>query len=302
MTTSPIPSSDPDSTHLGTAPEATRDGTPDVPRQAAGAKPARAPKSRGQSLAEFALTVPMVLLMVLFGLDFGRVFLGWVALHQAAREAANYAAMNPTAWTLPYNLVAQAEYRRLVTTEASNINCILQSPISAPTFANGTSIGAPASVALTCQFDLITPFIGFLTGDPIPVSASSAFPIRSGNIEGVPVESVVPTASPAPSASAEPTPTPGPTPTVDPSAPVGSPTPTPTPTATPSPTPATCTVISLLNVLSNKAQADWRDAGFSGNVVFSPLVPPNYRIAWQSLTVGISVACSSSILVRSGAP
>ena len=31
-------------------------------------------------MAEFALTVPMALLMVLFGLDFGRVFLGWVTL------------------------------------------------------------------------------------------------------------------------------------------------------------------------------------------------------------------------------
>ena len=72
----------------------------------------------GQSLAEFVMTVPMALLMVLFGLDFGRVFLGWVALNSAAREAANYAAMNPTAWSIPYNYTVQAEYARLVTTEA----------------------------------------------------------------------------------------------------------------------------------------------------------------------------------------
>src|SRR5947209_2945895 len=63
----------------------------------------------GQSLAEFAMTLPLLLLMVLFGLDFGRVFLGWVALNSAAREAAYYAAMNPDAWTLPYNLAVQAE-------------------------------------------------------------------------------------------------------------------------------------------------------------------------------------------------
>src|SRR6188474_1869390 len=92
----------------------------------------------GQSLAEFALTFPMVMLMVLFGLDFGRVFLGWVALNSAAREAANYAAMNPDAWTLPYNLAVQAEYNRLVTTEASGINCTLGTPIADPTFASGT--------------------------------------------------------------------------------------------------------------------------------------------------------------------
>jgi hypothetical protein len=255
----------------------------------------------GQSLAEFALTVPLALLMILFGLDFGRVFLGWVSLNQAAREAANYAAMNPTAWSLPYNLAVQAEYARLVTTEASNINCTLVTPVPDPTFPDGTGIGAPALVELDCGFSLITPMIGVLTGNPIPVSASSAFPIRSGNIEGVPAASALPSATPAPTAT--PTDTPPPTPTPDPGA---TPTPTPdpaaTPTPTPVPTPAMCSVISLLNVQSNKAQGDWIAAGFSGTVIFVPLVPPNYRIQWQSLTVGTSVLCTSGITVRSHAP
>jgi Flp pilus assembly protein TadG len=272
------------------------------------AAPATRHKGLGQSLAEFALTVPLALLMVLFGLDFGRVFLGWVALNAAAREAANYAAMNPTAWTLPYNLDVQDEYARLVQTEATNINCTLASPLASPTFPDGTSIGAPAKVSLTCRFSLITPFIALLTGNPIPVTASSAFPVRAGLIEGVPVEtpSPAPTSSPAPTGSVTPTATPAPTATVGPSASVAAPTPTPAPTATPAPTPTptppTCTVVSLLNLQTNKAAAKWLDAGFSGSVIFSPLVPPNYRIAWQSLTVGTTVLCSSGIQVRSSAP
>src|SRR4026208_799905 len=114
----------------------------------------------GQSRAEFALTLPMALLMILFGLDFGRVFLGWVSLNQAAREAANYAAMNPTAWTLPDKLAVPAEYARPVTTEASNINCTLVAPVPDPWFPDGTAIGAPAVVELDCGFGLITPMIG----------------------------------------------------------------------------------------------------------------------------------------------
>ena len=255
----------------------------------------------GQSLAEFALTVPLALLMILFGLDFGRVFLGWVSLNQAAREAANYAAMNPAAWSLPYNLAVQAEYARLVTTEAANINCTLVTPVPNPTFPDGTGVGAPALVRLSCRFGLITPMIGMVTGNPIPVSASSAFPIRSGNIEGVPAASALPTVTPNPSATPSPAPTPSPTP--DPGA---TPTPTPdpaaTPTPTPVPTPQMCTVVSLLNVLANKAEEDWRGAGFTGTVIFVPLVPPNYRIQWQSLTVGTSVLCTSGITVRSHAP
>jgi hypothetical protein len=268
-------------------------------------------KSRGQSLAEFALTMPMALLMILFGLDFGRVFLGWVALNNAAREAANYAAMNPTAWTLPYNLTVQAEYTRLVQTEASSLNCTLVDPVPAPTFTSGTSIGAPAAVTLTCGFHLITPFIGLLTGNPIPVTAYSAFPVRAGLIEDIPLATDSPSPTGAPTATPGPTPSAGATPTATPTlAPGATPTPTPAPTPTPTPTPAptptatpaTCTVISLLNVQTNKATGNWTTAGFTGSVIFSPLVPPNYRIAWQSLTVGAQVSCTSGITVRSSAP
>jgi hypothetical protein len=37
-------------------------------------------------------------------------------------------------------------------------------------------------------------------------------------------------------------------------------------------------------------------------VIFIPLVPPNYRIQWQSLIVGSTTLCSSGITVRSHAP
>lgn len=256
-------------------------------------------------MAEFALTMPLALFMVLFGLDFGRVFLGWVALNQAAREAANYAAMNPTAWTVPYDMAVLAEYSRLVQTEASNINCVLDG-VDAPTFSSGTSIGAPASVTLTCRFSLITPFISNIVGNSIAVKASTAFPIRAGTIEGIPVQTTAPTSTPAPSATGG-TPTGSPGPTASPGAtatpaPTGSSAPTPPPTATPAPTPAQCQVISLLGLKTNKAAAEWQAAGFTGSVIFSPLVPPTYTIAWQSLTVGTTQLCSSGITVRSSAP
>jgi len=74
----------------------------------------RRARGRGQGLVEFAISLPVVLLMILFGIDFGRVFLGWVTLGNAVREAANFAALNPTAWTAPGNPAAVAEYDRLI--------------------------------------------------------------------------------------------------------------------------------------------------------------------------------------------
>ena len=54
--------------------------------------------SRGQGLVEFALIVPVLMLMLLLALDFGRVFFGWVGLTNASRIGASYAAAHATAW------------------------------------------------------------------------------------------------------------------------------------------------------------------------------------------------------------
>ena len=264
-----------------------------LPEAAARPVRARAGK-RGQSLTEFALTLPVTLLLVMFGLDFGRVFLGWISLTNAAREAANYAAMNPTAWGASPNATVQAEYARLVTAETAGINCTMPNPIPVPTFPNGTSLGSPASVSMTCKFHLITPVVGAILGNLISVTAGSSFPVRSGVIEGIPTPSPSPSssASSGSSSGASSAPSSAPTPT---------PSPTPTPLVTPSPTPVPmCDVPNLVSVKTSAASSKWTKAGFTAaNLVFSPLVGPrnNYTIKAQSLVADTSVACSSSMTV-----
>jgi len=238
---------------------------------------------RGQSLVEFAISAPVVLLMVLFGIDFGRVFLGWVTLTNAVREAANFAALNPTAWGTPGNPAAQAEYARLVRAETVGSNCDMPATIPDPAFPAGIDIGSPAVAAITCQFTLITPLIGNIVGSPIDVSASASFPVRTGAIAGVPGGGILPTAGP----------TVLPTPTI-------AATPSPIATIAPPPTPVPmCTVPNLKNKDSSVAVGSyWVPAGFSaGNLVFSPLVPPHYKIRDQSLAFNSSVPCTSTMTV-----
>ena len=115
----------------------------------------------------------------------------------------------------------------------------------------------------------------------------------------------------SPTPSTTPT-TPGSSAVPNPTAVGGAPTPHPGPTHAPTPTPKAtpkpptpepkCTVISLLDVSSVKASGLWTGAGFTGKVTFSPAVPPQYRIRWQSLTAGSSVPCSSGITVSDHAP
>jgi Flp pilus assembly protein TadG len=236
---------------------------------------------RGQSLVEFAISFPVLMLMILFGIDFGRVFLGWITLNNTVREAANFAAINPAAWTAPENTAAQTEFERLIASEAAGINCDLPATIPDPTFPAGTTIGSPATVAITCRFSLITPLISNLLGSQVDVSASASFPIRSGLIAGTgyggglaSFAPVVPTATP-----------------------VVTPSPIPTPSAIPT-EPPTCRVPNYINTDTSQATNTWTAAGFAANnLSFNPLVPPNYNIKTQSITKNSWVLCTSTMTV-----
>ncbi|TAK00726.1 MAG: hypothetical protein EPO36_07605 [Chloroflexota bacterium] len=248
---------------------------------------------RGQSLAEFALVLPVLLLTVLFAIDAGRLFLGWVEINNAARIAANYASLHPTAdWSNPSD-PDRVRFNQLIQQEANILNCTLQSPMPEPSFPGGTDLGDLAQAQFSCAFDVLTPLIGGVIGDPLTISVSSSFPIRSGSVLGLPLGSSVPgpTGTPAPTAPPSPTDTP------DPNATVG-------PTPTPAPTPCLLAAPDYVagSTTASQAQTDWAGSGFTGT--FTKITPPgnNYDVGWQSLVAGQLYACTSNIAVAKTAP
>jgi hypothetical protein len=52
----------------------------------------------GQSLVEFSLVVPLMLLLVIAIADFGRLYVSAVAVESAAREAADFGAFSSVRW------------------------------------------------------------------------------------------------------------------------------------------------------------------------------------------------------------
>jgi hypothetical protein len=141
--------------------------------------------------------------------------------------------------------------------------------------------------------------------EPSPIGSSvtpaSASPLEStASTPGEPpAEPPGPTAAPPPpAATAAPGATPGRTPKPTPRPPSQTPTPAPTPT----PSRALCEVPSFLNLNTAHAQELWSGQGFTGTVTFSPDVPPQYKIASQSLAAGSSVTCASGITVSDKAP
>jgi PKD repeat protein len=151
----------------------------------------RSPKTRdrhrssGQSVVEFTLMLPVFLLLIFGGIDFGRVFLGWINLNNTARIAANYAASNAVLLNSG-DPVSVATYNKLVTDDASATNCTPPAPLPPPTYSPDTELGSSATVQVSCSFKIFTPIISSLVGNSVTVSSKAVFPIRKGAIAGVP--------------------------------------------------------------------------------------------------------------------
>ena len=138
--------------------------------------------SRGQAMAEFALLLPILALLLVMAVDFGRVFFGWVGVQNAARIAANYAAQHPLDDYADTGSSDFQDYQDEVDADTTGINCDLPTPLPAPTFPGGTAPGSDAVVAFTCDFTPITPLASIFVGSPLTIAAESTFPIRTGTV------------------------------------------------------------------------------------------------------------------------
>jgi hypothetical protein len=209
-----------------------------------------------------------MMLILLFAIDAGRLFLGWVNLQNMARIASNYAANYPTASFGP-----GSAYETQIQADATTINCTLKSP-HLPTFPDVTkNIGDRAQVSMSCDFPLLTPFLSLIIKNPVTLSASSVFPIRGGIIGGVPVSGTLPTPTPSASPSPSASPTPGPSA----SAP-----------------PTNCTVPFFIGSNADNAQTAWNTAGFVPSNLTVSLGPTGYTITKETPANkdGTSQTCS----------
>jgi PKD repeat protein/Flp pilus assembly protein TadG len=173
-------------------------------RSALSSRPSKRRRTRGQSLVEFALVLPILLFLTLIALDFGRVYLGYINLQNMARIAANFAGNNPSAWdgvSKPGDAKLKKQYENQILADAQAINCELidtnaDGDIDAddftPTFTdrtgNGyaTDAGDTGEVQIGCRFAVITPGIASVVGGSVQVAGASRFPVKNGMIASGP--------------------------------------------------------------------------------------------------------------------
>lgn len=87
----------------------------------------RARRSRGQSVTEFALLLPVMLAFLGLTIDFARVFQAWITLESATRDAAEYAASNGTS-----SSDALTKAKKTVCLQAQNIPGFQRSGLTSP--------------------------------------------------------------------------------------------------------------------------------------------------------------------------
>jgi Flp pilus assembly protein TadG len=88
-------------------------------------------RGRGQSVAEFALLLPVMLAFLGLTIDFARVFQAWITLESATRDGAEYAATNGTS-----SSDALTKAQQTVCVQSQNIPGFQRSGLASPNDVN----------------------------------------------------------------------------------------------------------------------------------------------------------------------
>jgi hypothetical protein len=142
-----------------------------------------------------AIILPLLVLLLVMALDAGRLFFGWVALQNASRIGADYAASYANAWEGTPNPAAlqnkRDDYALLVSGDLQALGC-QGNPVPDPNFdpdGDGTEDfedGSLVRVDLGCDFDLLTPLAESFLGAPVTLHGRSDFAINRTIVNGLP--------------------------------------------------------------------------------------------------------------------
>jgi Flp pilus assembly protein TadG len=124
-------------------------------------------RSQGQSLVEFALVLPL-LLVVLFGiLDFGRVIYAYNAISNAARTGARVAIVDQTESAIEAAARSEAVGIAPMTVTVTYPDCS----------AADLKLTCTVSVEVSHQWQPVTPVIGAIVG-PITVRSTTSMSVE----------------------------------------------------------------------------------------------------------------------------
>jgi len=140
-------------------------------------------RTRGQSLVEFALILPIMMVFLAAVLDLGRVFYATISLNNAAREGAFQAAESPASFAQGQacNTATNLVTCRVQLEAKNSAVSIAAADITMTCSASGCpeQAGSQVTVAVTGQFRLLTPLLSIVFGgQTIPMRAAATAQIE----------------------------------------------------------------------------------------------------------------------------
>lgn len=117
---------------------------------------------RGQALVELALVLPLLILIIIGMMEFGRIFHSYLLITNAAREGARLGVVGET----------DSEIRTRVKDMAVSLD-LTDSQISITPEESLRARGVPLTVKVEYEMDLITPVLDIIIPSPFLLSAKS---------------------------------------------------------------------------------------------------------------------------------
>jgi Flp pilus assembly protein TadG len=276
-------------------------------------------KGAGQGMVEFALILPLLLLMVYGVIEAGRLLFIYSAVFTSSREGARYgSASGDVGGYIPHYLDCNGIMNAVK--RIASFAGVQDSDIHIQ-YDHGPNTGAPFAtscpsldpltlndriiVSVTAYYSPIVPLVNF---SPIQITSHTARTIlKDVDILGTP-PAPYPTATNTPTNTATPTKTPTPTPTFTPSpTPTNTPTPTatstgqptatstntptPTPTNTPTPTPTNTSTPSPTPSCSLRSVS----LSFDERIINQS---QNGMVTWQIQNLGTSPVILQTLYIR----
>lgn len=164
--------------------------------QTKSASPRARRRSRGQSLTEFALILPVMFTLFGAAIDFARLYNSWINLESATRDAAEYVAtcVNGSALLIRCDGVgaattALAQAERVVCTELGQAATCTDPAVTVPTYTQDPSSGVGGSantpvttveIQATTTFHTIFPYPLITNGGTRTLTSVRTYTIIQG--------------------------------------------------------------------------------------------------------------------------
>lgn len=124
-------------------------------------------KEKGQAMVEFALVLPILLILLLGILEFGQIFSSYLLIQNASRDGARYGSVGYT----DSEIIQIVQQKTSILDQTNLTVTILPSP-------SQRERGGKIDVSIDYQMNLYTPMWNNILPNPFPLSAGTVMRIE----------------------------------------------------------------------------------------------------------------------------